>query len=139
MKNLLFALLAFSLFLAAGCRSVEASNSNDNEVQDRGGQIVQAVMSGDYKEFAAAAGERADEAMAEEFKSSRDNLIENFGQFFSFRHFGQLETPMFVNLFYAVKFVRTGSQGKKIQHEQLMQLIFGKKDNRWQLVGMRFI
>lgn len=139
MKYLSLISLFFVLIFFCGCCTAPQVNEPDNEVNIRGGRIVQAVVDGDYDEFASAAGERADNSMKNDFDSSRKNLISNFGDFSSFRHFGELETPMFVNLFYAVRFVRTGSRGQKISHEQLMQLVFGKKDDQWQLVGMRFI
>ena len=136
-------LLTLLLLLAAGCRSLELqlpeNGCDELEAVEIGDRVVKAVISGSYQEFAAAAGEECGAKSAEEFTNSRKELIKNFGELCSYRTFGKLETPLFSNLFFAVKFKREGSDGKSIEHEQLMQVVVGKKDDSWQLIGMRFI
>ncbi len=140
-KIFLSAILLF--FIAAGCKSIELQTPGNGvdelEVVEIGSLVVQAVISGNYSDFAIASGENSDEKSADLFRSSREELIKNHGKLCSYRHFGKLDTPLFSNLFFAVKFQRMGRDGKSIEHEQLMQLLFGRKDNSWQLVGMRFI
>ena len=141
--NKIFLSAIFFFVIAAGCKSIELQtpgNGNDElEVVEIGSRIVQAVIAGNYSDFVVASGEKSDEKSADLFRTSREELIKNHGKLCSYRHFGKLDTPLFSNLFFAVKFQRQGRDGKNIEHEQLMQLLFGKKDDSWQLVGMRFI
>ena len=141
MLNKLFFVL--TVVLLAGCCSVQQvvpeSESDSSGIFEIGCKVVESVISGNFSDFAAAAGETHGERTEKEFSDSRRELIRNYGELCSFRHFGELETPLFANLFFAVKFKRAGNNGKYIEHEQLMQLLFGKKDDSWQLIGMRFI
>ncbi|MBE6378957.1 MAG: hypothetical protein E7051_09120 [Lentisphaerae bacterium] len=140
LKKIFFAAV---IAVLSGCcctkNNTPATESDANETFEIGGRVVEAVISGNFSDFAAAAGENSSEKTAKEFSESRKELIRNYGELCSFRRFGTLQTPLFVNIFYAVKFKRTGSEGQSIEHEQLMQLLFGRKDDSWQLVGMRFI
>lgn len=135
--------LLLILLFVCGCNAVKDTSASpeteSSEVEQRGGVIVQAVIAGNYPEFAAAAGEKGGDVDSAHFAASRKELMDNYGEFSSFRSFGTLKTPLFANIFYAVKFLRKTSDGRKVEHEQLIQLIFGKKDNSWQLIAMRFI
>ena len=141
--NKIFLIPILLCSMVAGCKSMElqvpGNGVDELEAVEIGSKVVQAVISGNYSDFAAAAGEENDEKSAALFQSSRKELVKNHGKLCSYRHFGKLDTPLFSNLFFAVKFQRQGSDGKSIEHELLMQLLFGRKDDSWQLVGMRFI
>ena len=136
-RNTLWLFAAATLCLA-GCASPEipADVSPDG---GRGEKIVRSIVDADYTAFARAAGEADRAPDAKEFAESCRGLDRNFGKADSFRYLGALETPLLVNQLWAVRFIKGGGNGKKVAHEQLLQLIFGREDDQLKLLGMRFI
>lgn len=142
MKNILF--LISLMLLAAGCVSQNDGTGVVRPVSAagiRGEEIVQAVIEADYSKFAKAAEELPDipEKEKMEFQKSCRRLTESYGVPGSFRSLGELKTPLLINQLYAVCFVRKNKEGKKIEHEQLFQVVFGQENNKLKLLGMRFI
>ena len=134
-----------AIILLTGCATtsevitVSAENGNPPAYQ-QGSQVVQAIIAANYQEFAAGASENADDAMsADNFMASCKQLEELYGKAQSFRFLGELQTPLLVNQLYAISFKRVGTDGQTIEHEQLLQLIFGQENGKYKLLGMRFM
>lgn len=126
----------------AGCSTNPAKKDNSgqfDELSIRSMAVMQAVVDGDYPAFACNAGEMVNDCDADNFVRSRENLILEFGNICSGRLLGELQTPLLSNRIYAISFEKNGSDGKKIRHEQLLQLIFSKEKGDCRLLGMRFI
>ena len=104
LKKIFFAAV---IAVLSGCcctkNNTPATESDANETFEIGGRVVEAVISGNFSDFAAAAGENSSEKTAKEFSESRKELIRNYGELCSFRRFGTLQTPLFVNIFYAYR------------------------------------
>ena len=101
--------------------------------------VVKGIVAADYGMFAAGANEKNNKKDEENFIRSCRELEENFGKMEAYRSMGELETPLLINQLYAVKFIRTSADGKKVAHEQLLQLIFSVDDKQSKLLGMRFL
>ena len=129
------------LLFGAGCAENISSTETAPLAVVVGSEIVSAVVEGNYKSFAKAAENSAEMPEKEEleFRKSCARLIEVFGQPESFRYMGELKTPLLINQIYALRFKRKQSSGKWIEHDQLFQLIFEKNNDRYKLLGMRFI
>ena len=139
MRNFLF--LAILVLMGAGCAENMPRAEALPQVLLQGTEIVSAVVKGDFKRFAKAADEAAElpEKEEAEFRKSCAGLTEKFGQLESFRYMGELKTPLLVNQIYALRFKRKQSNGSWIEHDQLFQLIFGKTEDQYKLLGMRFL
>ncbi len=140
MKLRIFAVTLVSLLLC-GCAGTKtnAAGAANNDMQQRGERIVCAVINGDYQEFLRAANEPEIVGDAEKFAASRDNMIRQFGTPEKFRYLTNLQTPLLINQLWVIDFCRKDNDGKKICRQQLLQLLFGEKDDSRQLLGMRFI
>ncbi len=134
-------LAAAALALICGCAGQRAvvSGAGENRYQQQGERIVAAVVKGDYQEFLQAANEPETVGDAEKFAASRENMIRQFGTPESFRHLTDLQTPLLINQLWIIDFCRKDTKGKKICQQQLLQLLFGEKDDTRQLLGMRFL
>jgi len=143
MKKYLFLLTLFTIVFISGCASKSFQPSpGDDQVRQQGEEIVSAVIAADYERFVAGSGDKSDnpEQDTADFKRSCRQLTEQFGTAESFRFLGELQTPLLINQIYAVRFIKTknGNSGN-IEHEQMFQLILGKQDGKYKLLGMRFI
>ena len=140
MKKIISPALLLLTLLTAGCHVVIEEDVPSIPVQQQGSQIVRAIISENYKEFIAGANDTAIGGQdAENFVTSCKQLEETYGRAGSFRYLGELQTPLLINQLYAVKFHRKGADGKNIEHEQLLQLIFGMENNNCKLLGIRFL
>ena len=90
LKKIFFAAV---IAVLSGCcctkNNTPATESDANETFEIGGRVVEAVISGNFSDFAAAAGENSSEKTAKEFSESRKELIRNYGELCSFRRFGR--------------------------------------------------
>ena len=107
--------------------------------QAEGNTIVSAIVTGNYPQFAEAANEPKVAGDAEKFRHDREEIIRRYGQPENFRFLTYLQTPMLVNQIWVIDFVRRDREGQEIRQQQLFQLIFGEKDGRMRMLGMRFI
>ena len=142
MRNMICTLLA-ALF-AAGCSTVTTSlgdNAQDNAVLQQGSMIVKAIIDENFRKFSEGANEVITEnSDADSFLASCKQLQETYGKAGTFRYLGELQTPLLVNQLFAVRFSKKGADGKTVEHEQLLQLIFGRENNgSYKLLGMRFM
>ncbi|MBE6366225.1 MAG: hypothetical protein E7053_10880 [Lentisphaerae bacterium] len=137
--------LYLTILLISGCASTTetitvSTGTTPPPVYQQGSQVVQAIIAANYQEFAAGANENGTDAMsADNFMASCKQLEELYGKAQSFRFLGELQTPLLVNQLYAISFKRLGANGETIEHEQLLQLIFGQEDGKYKLLGMRFM
>ena len=141
MKDIFLSIICAVL---TGCTALPPAVSSSKPVDQVaamviGEKIVGAIVNGNYREFARYTGETVDIKSQNDFEQSRWQIEKSMGNFNSWRYLGTLQTPLLVNQIYAVKFVRKGSYGQKVEHEQLLQLIIGYQDQQYKLVGMRFI
>ena len=104
-----------------------------------GNGIVAAIVAGNYPQFAEAANEPNIAGDAEKFRKDREEIVRRYGQPENFRFLTYLQTPMLVNQIWVIDFVRRDREGREIRQQQLFQLIFGEKDGRMRMLGMRFI
>ena len=139
MKKYMPLFIFIGVMCVSGCASVE--NAGDTSpVQQQGSQIVQAIIAENYKDFIKGANDSSVAGNdAESFIESCKQLENTYGKPGSFRYLGELQTPLLVNQLYAVKFKKTGANGKYVDHEQLLQLIFGNENGSYKLLGIRFI
>lgn len=130
---------AMLFLVVTGCASV-VQEEEVVSVEQQGTRIVQAIIAENYKEFIAGANDAsAGGNDAESFLASCKQLENTYGTPGAFRYLGQLQTPLLVNQLYAIKFKRKGENNKIIEHEQLLQLIFGQDNGKYKLLGMRFM
>lgn len=135
-KSMLWVAVAI---LICSCRSVETLSKQPENATEQGGCIVSGIVTANYAMFAAGTKEKGNEADEENFVRSCRELEEHFGKMKSFRPIGELQTPLLINQLYAVKFSRMASDGKVVEHEQLLQLVFGRESDQIKLLGMRFL
>lgn len=137
-KSLFFAVIAMTLW---GCSAVKQPAGSVPAAVSRSDAMVQAIIDSDYQKFADAAQELPElpEKEENEFRNSCKQLTEKFGTPNSFRYLGELKTPLLINRLYAVGFVRRNSDGKAVEHEQLFQIVFAGENNKFKLLGMRFL
>lgn len=142
MRHVLF--FSAMLFIAGCTSTTEVLSISDTQATPpayrQGSQVVQAIIAANYQDFAAGASESSQDAMsADNFMASCKQLEELYGKAQSFRFLGELQTPLLINQLYAISFKRLGADGQTIEHEQLLQLIFGQEDGKYKLLGMRFM
>ena len=75
----------------------------------------------------------------EKFLSSCKDMESRLGKVEKYTFITELQTPEVTNLVYRIDFSRVSSNGKKIEHQPLFQLVFGKVDGRSRLLGMRIM
>ena len=129
------------LLLASGCLhgGEQPVIAISDARQAEGNGIVSAIVAGNYQQFAEAANEPNVAGDAEKFRKDREEIIRRYGQPEDFRFLTFLQTPMLVNQIWVIDFVRRDREGREIRQQQLFQLIFGEKDGRMRMLGMRFI
>jgi len=139
-KVFLFVISLLALLIFCGCRSTGGDGASPSvTTTGQGEMIVKGIISADYDMFASGANEKSNKTDEENFIRSCRELEENFGKMEAYRSMGELETPLLINQLYAVRFIRTSTDCKKVAHEQLLQLIFSVDDKQSKLLGMRFL
>lgn len=142
MKHWLLSGAAVAL-LFAGCRTaVPSSTTSGNgsvEYCQRADEIIRAIADKDYKNYARCSGESMVSGDQEKFLSSCKDMESRLGKVEKYTFVTELQTPEVTNLVYRIDFSRTSANGKKIEHQQLFQLVFGKVDGQSKLLGMRIM
>lgn len=141
MKFWLFSVAA--VLLAAGCRTAPpVSNGGGNgtvEYCQQADKIIRAIADKDYKNYVRCSGENMLSGDQEKFLSSCKDMESRLGKMGKYTFLTALQTPEVINLVYRIDFSRTSANGKKIEHQQLFQLVFGKVDGQSKLLGMRIM
>ena len=142
MKNIVLT-AAVVILLSAGCQTAappSVGSGNDSvEYCQRADEIIRAIADKDYKNYARCSGESMVSGDQEEFLSSCKDMESRLGKVEKYTFVTELQTPEVTNLVYRIDFSRVSSNGKKIEHQQLFQLVFGKVDGRSRLLGMRIM
>ena len=140
MKNIFFALFAAAAICAGGkiftLRADEVISVSDS-CRAQGDTVTAAIVYGDYAKFAQAANENKQDG--KRFAENRAAMIRSFGNPVGYRFLTYLQTPLVVNQIWLIDFVKTTADGKEIRRQQLLQLIFGKRDQQMRLIAMRLI
>lgn len=141
MNKVTLAVSFMTLFIAgcAGHSGCVRQDSGTGDFRRQGELIVQAVVEGDFRKFQQAANEPETIGDAGKFAESRKNMIAQFGTPEKFHHLTDLKTPLLVNQLWVIDFTRKDRDGRKICQQQMLQLLFGEKDEQKQLLGMRFL
>ncbi len=135
--------IAAVLLFAAGCRTAPppASSGGNGTVEycQQADKIIRAIADRDYKNYIRTAGENMVSGDQEKFLSSCKDMESRLGKIGKYTFLTALQTPEVINLVYRIDFSRTSANGKKIEHQQLFQLVFGKVDGQSKLLGMRIM
>ena len=134
-------LLLLALIFAGGCSTVSEvpAASGTNPCCEKGSAIIRAIAEKDFSGYVRSAGETPDISDREKFLESCNDMEKRLGKMEKFVFLAELKTPEAISLVYCVDFCRNGSDGKKIEHQQLFQLVFGKVDGKSKLLGMRIM
>ncbi len=139
-----YIIYAFPLFclLCAGCRSLPAELPGDDRealCRKSGEDVASAVISGDYQKYLDASGEKGSDEDEKNFAESRKNLFRQFGTPKRAAFLIGLKAPLVVNHLWIFDFEQKSRAGKIISHQQIMQIVWGERDGKNVLLGMRFL
>lgn len=135
-------LMLLSVCFFAGCSSLPAempSEKGKNSCCEQASSIIRAIAARDFTAYIRSAGENPGINDREKFLESCRNVEDRLGKMEKFSFLTELKTPEVTSLVYCIDFCRNGADGKKIEHQQLMQLVFGKVDGSSKLLGMRLM
>ncbi len=137
----LLTLLLLALIFSGGCSTLSEAPAaaGKNPCCEKGSSIIRAIAEKDFAGYARFAGETPDISDREKFLASCNDLEKRLGKMEKFSFLTELKTPEVTSLVYCIDFCRHGSDGKKIEHQQLFQLVFGKVDGKSKLLGMRIM
>ena len=136
----LFVLLLAGI-VAGGCSSLKvvSTASGQNPCCEKGSAIIRAIAEKDFADYLRFAGETPDINDREKFLESCNDMEKRLGKMEKFAFITELKTPEVISLVYCVDFCRDGTGGKKIEHQQLFHLVFGKVDGKSKLLAMRIM
>lgn len=125
----------------AGCRSAALPEEGTElrEECELGEKIIQAVADKDFSDYLHCSGDGAVAVDEQNFLRSCSEMEKNFGKINRIAFLTRLESPEFINLVYVADFTRERSRGGTIRHQQLIQLLLGKVDGRYKLMGIRIM
>ena len=144
MKRVFF-LAAAILLVICGCQTapLPAAGGSDSgggtEYCQQADQIIRAIAEKNFSDYIRSAGEASGIDGKEKFLSSCKDMESRLGKMGKYTFIPELQTPEVTSLVYRVDFCRTSESGKKIEHQQLFQLVFGKVDGQAKLFGMRIM
>ena len=134
-------MLLCSLFFS-GCFSTPDEvqlSAKKSLCRAQGSAIIRAIAARDFPAYSKYAGENPGISDRKEFLESCQDMEKRLGQMKKFAFVTELKTPDVTSLVYCIDFCREGSDGKKIEHQQLFQLVFGKVDGNSKLLAMRIM
>ena len=139
-----YVIYAFPLFclLCASCSTLpEDLPSEDREALCRksGQEVTSAVISGDYQKYLDGSGEKGNAEDEKNFAESRKNLFRQFGTPKRAAFLTGLKAPLVINHLWIFDFEQKNRTGKIIPHQQIMQIVWGERDGKNVLLGMRFL
>ena len=137
----LLTLLLFALIFAGGCSTLKElpAAAGKNPCCEKGSAIIRAIAEKNFADYVRFAGETPDISDREKFLESCNDMEKRLGKMEKFSFLTGLKTPEVTSLVYCIDFCRNGSDGKKIEHQQLFQLVFGKVDGKSKLLAMRIM
>ena len=147
MIKLLFLLCSILLLaLLPACRTIPPeARVTDNEEMDIskeimiGETILKGLQDNDFRILKPLLENGPMKSVVEkDFKSSEENMKQQFGELKSYSYLAELQTPMVRNLIWKVKFERKGSSGKMIGQEILFRLVTGSSDGKTVVLGFGF-
>ena len=115
------------------------AESGKNPCCAKGSAIIRAIADKDFSTYIQYAGENPGISDRKEFLESCDDMEKRLGKMKKFAFVTELRTPEVTSLVYCIDFCRQGSDGKKIEPQQLFQLVFGKVDGNSKLLAMRIM
>ena len=139
----LWILLSLVVWCGSGCvgktMELHPGKTPESAVKLRGEGVMTAVSGADFAGYVRFAGEQTAYGDEEQFKNSCANMEKQMGKITGFSYLTKLRTPELYNLIFKVDFEREVSGGRKVVHQQLMQLIFGEIDGTPRLLGLRIM
>ena len=129
-------------FIFAGCCSAPvevAVVERNGQCSELGSSIIRAIAAKDFTSYVSSAGETPTINDREKFLESCNDMEKRLGKMEKFSFLTELKTPEVTSLVYCIDFCRNTADGKKIEHQQLFQLVFGKVDGNSKLLGMRIM
>lgn len=141
MKYINITTLFLFAVIFAGCHHVKTPDNTDDKTVccQQGNEIIQAIAARDFDRYKRNGGDASGIAAGSEFLSSCEDMEVRMGKMEHVEFLTSLETPGVINLVFRIGFSRKTSDGKKLKHQQLFQLIFGRVDGKSQLLGMRIM
>ena len=139
MRMLLMLLCSLFFF---GCFSTPDEvqlSAKESLCREQGNAIIRAIAARDFPAYSKYAGENPGISDRKEFLESCQDMEKRLGKMKKFAFVTELRTPDVTSLVYCIDFCREGSDGKKIEHQQLFQLVFGKVDGKSKLLAMRIM
>lgn len=141
MKYMVYAFPLLCL-LCAGCHCYpDDPPPDDRETLCRkaGNEIAGAVISGNYQQYLEGSGEKGTAEDEKSFTESRKNLLTRFGTPKKAVFLTGLTAPLVINHLWKFDFEQKTRTGKTIPHQQIMQIVWGERDGKNVLLGMRFL
>lgn len=135
-------LMLLSLLCFAGCFTAPDEvqlSAKKSLCREQGSAIIRAIAARDFPAYSKYAGENPGISDRKEFLESCQVMEKRLGKMKKFAFVTELRTPEVTSLVYCIDFCREGSNGKKIEHQQLFQLVFGKVDGNSKLLAMRIM
>ena len=105
-----------------------------------GNTLLSAIRADDFRAFhACLANGPAAKMTDRDFRTSRENILSQFGKIRDFRYLTALQTPSVRNRIWIVTFERKGADGRTITQEVLFRLVCGTPDGRTVILGFGFL
>ncbi len=144
MKSVRVAMLGTVLVLGGGgCLSaaLEADGREAAVVESTPGEALTAAFVGNDEDafLALLSVEARKEFSGENFDAARKAMKKSLGTPVSFRYLAKIEHPLLNVDVLAVRFERTGENGKIIHQEALFRVISGVVDEKPQIISFNFL
>ena len=132
MKNINIAVLMMITAVFAGCRhgDIPEKTEPDLAFRKQGSEIIESIAAKDFDRYQRNGGDASGIAAGSDFLSSCEDMEARMGKMEKVEFLTALETPGVVNLVFRIGFSRNSAEGKKLKHQQVFQLVFGKVDGK---------
>ena len=95
-----------------------------------GDNLLSAIRADDFQAFHACLSNGPAAKMTDrDFRTSRKNILSQFGELKEFRFLTEQKTPSVRNLLWIVTFERKGASGELITQELLFRLVLGRLED----------
>ena len=149
MKRIILTTAILSLGLCCACTTLPPPDSSQIPEEVRksdkkeialGNKLMKSILADNYKLFAECVKDGpAAQITEKDFKTSRSNMLGQFGTMKSYHFLTALETPAVKNLIWKITFERKGKDGKQITQQVLFRLVTGFDENKSVILSFGFL